>query len=71
VCWPGRWVSRRLDVGVESSGRASGSMVRVVRKSALGDEIDEISYWSGVAVEERIAAVEVLRRRMYGGDDGA
>ncbi|MGA1345260.1 MAG: hypothetical protein ACO35E_04735 [Ilumatobacteraceae bacterium] len=42
-----------------------------MRKSALGDEIDEISYWSGVAAEERIAAVEVLRRRMYGGDDGA
>ncbi len=45
-------------------------MVPVVRKSAVRDQVDEVVYWAGVSVEERVAAVEVLRRRMYGGNDG-
>lgn len=36
----------------------------------MRDQVDEVVYWAGVSLEERVAAVEVLRRRMYGGNDG-
>lgn len=36
----------------------------------MRDQVDEVEYWVGVSLEERISAVEVLRRRMYGGNDG-
>lgn len=44
-------------------------MVRVVAKSAVGEEQDEIAYWMTVPVADRIAAVEVLRRRVFGYND--
>lgn len=45
-------------------------MTKVVSKSTVGDQVDEIAYWLGVSVEERVGAVEVLRQRMYGGHGG-
>ena len=44
-------------------------MKAVVSKTALHDEPDEIAYWLTRPVAERIAAVEVLRQRVYGYDD--
>jgi hypothetical protein len=46
-------------------------MDRVVTKFRLGDQVDEIEYWRGVAPEDRVAAVEVLRKRVFGGTDAA
>ncbi|MEN9823836.1 MAG: hypothetical protein RLZ04_2262 [Actinomycetota bacterium] len=46
------------------------SIERVVTKSAVRDQVDEVVFWADVSLEERVAAVEVLRRRMYGGNDG-
>ena len=40
-------------------------MKAVVNKAALHDELDEIAYWLTRPVAERIAAVEVLRQRVY------
>jgi hypothetical protein len=31
------------------------------------DQVDEVVCWAGVPLEERVAAVEILLRRMYGG----
>jgi hypothetical protein len=57
--------------GMESGSPSERAMVRVVAKSAVGDEPDEIAYWMTVPVADRIAAVEVLRRRVFGGTDAA
>jgi hypothetical protein len=55
--------------GMESGSPPERAMVRVVATSAVGDETDEIAYWMTVPVADRIAAVEVLRRRVFGYDD--
>jgi len=39
---------------------------RVVRKYSLGSEPSDVEYWMTKTPEERIAAVEVLRRQMIG-----
>jgi hypothetical protein len=46
--------------------RANGVMALVVARSDLHDGGDDVSYWLTRSPEERIAAVEVLRRRMFG-----
>ena len=38
----------------------------IVQRFPLHDEPDEIAYWLTRPVAERIAAVEVLRQRVYG-----
>ena len=55
---------------VDSPSPASSSISKVVSKSAVRDQVDEVVYWVGVSLEERVGAVEVLRRRMYGRNDG-
>jgi hypothetical protein len=49
--------------------RSTGSIALVVEKFALGDQTDEFEYWLGVPPADRVAAVEILRQRMYGGDN--
>jgi tRNA A58 N-methylase Trm61 len=69
ICRRGRVVRRRIwFVDVLSPG--PGSIAKVVAKSAVRDQVDEVVYWAEVSLEERVEAVEVLRRRMYGGNDG-
>ena len=53
-----------------SAKRELGNMSLTVSKTSLHDQQDEISYWLGVSPAERIAAVEVLRKRVFGGADG-
>ena len=65
----GRAVCRRIQF-VDALSPGSSSIAKVVAKSAVRDQVDEVVYWAGVSLEERISAVEVLRRRMYGGNDG-
>lgn len=65
----GRMACRRIR-SVDALSPGTSSIAKVVTKSAVRDQIDEVAYWAGVSLEERVAAVEVLRRRMYGGNDG-
>ena len=44
-------------------------MSLVVARYALHDEPDQVTFWRDVAPSERVAAVEVLRRRVIGGGD--
>jgi hypothetical protein len=46
-------------------------MERVVSRSSLTDQQDEIEFWLKVPMTERIEAVEVLRQRLFGGTDAA
>ncbi|MFT3852827.1 MAG: hypothetical protein QM733_08835 [Ilumatobacteraceae bacterium] len=41
----------------------------VIIRRSLHDPDDELAYWLSRPVEERIAAVEVLRRRVFGISD--
>ena len=41
-------------------------MKKVVNRASLHDEPDEIAYWLTRPVAERVAAVEVLRQRVFG-----
>ena len=41
-------------------------MLPIVQRFPLHDEPDEIAYWLTRPVAGRIAAVEVLRQRVYG-----
>lgn len=53
-----------------SAIREHGKMTISVNKIALHEQQDEIAYWLSVSPTERIAAVEVLRQRVFGGADG-
>ena len=46
------------------------NMARVVKKSTVQGQADDVQYWLSVPMSERVAAVEVLRQRMFGGQDG-
>ncbi len=46
------------------------NMARVVMKSSVSCQADEVQYWLSVPMPERVAAVEVLRQRMFGGQNG-
>lgn len=50
--------------------RTRAKMTKVVEKTTLLGAVDEVEYWAKVPMAERIAAVEVIRRRMFGGSDG-
>jgi len=49
---------------------SESNMARVVAKTTVKDQIDDMQYWLTVPMSERVAAVEVLRQRMYGGENG-
>jgi hypothetical protein len=42
-------------------------LVRVATKSTLHEQPDDLAYWLGVPMSERVAAVEILRQRVFGG----
>jgi hypothetical protein len=51
--------------------RPGGQMALVARRRSDHDLDDDLDFWLTRPVEERIAAVEVLRRRVFGYDDAA
>lgn len=53
------------------SDSKSRSVARVATKSSLADQVDDLAYWLTKDPRERIAAVEILRNQMFGGDDAA
>lgn len=53
-----------------SANRDHSNMVKVVNKTSLHEQQDDIAYWLSVSPAERIAAVEILRQRVFGGADG-
>ena len=48
--------------------RTNGVMALVVTKATLGDEADDVLYWRGKTIAERLEALEILRRRTIGGE---
>jgi hypothetical protein len=63
--------STQLPVLVESFVKAKeGHTKKAVNRASLHDEPDEIAYWLTRLVTERVAAVEILRQRVFGGSDG-
>ena len=46
-------------------------MERVVSRSSVSGQQDEIEFWLKKPMTERVAAVEVLRQRLFGGTDAA
>ena len=57
----GRMAFRRIR-SVDALSPGTSSIAKVVTKSAVRDQIDEVAYWAGVSLEERVAAVEVDRK---------
>lgn len=51
--------------------RGDGPMALVVTRASLHDVDDDIEYWLSQPPSARIAAVEVLRRRVFGESDYA
>jgi hypothetical protein len=47
-----------------------GRMAMVVHRATLDEGDDELAYWLSRPVAERVEAVEVLRRRVFGEADG-
>lgn len=50
---------------------SSSQMERVVLRSPLAGQQDELGFWLTKPMSERVAAVEVLRQRLFGGTDAA
>ena len=50
------------------SERDDRNVVVVANRSTLHDQPDDVSYWLTRPIVERIAAVEVMRRRVFGAD---
>jgi len=50
--------------------KPNSKMARVATKSSLLDEQDDVAYWLSLSGSQRIAAVEILRQRVFGGVDG-
>jgi hypothetical protein len=53
---------------VDESTRSNGKVAIVVTKTSLHGIDDDVLFWLGKPPEERVAAVEVLRQRVFGGD---
>ena len=49
--------------------RRNGQMVLVVNRVALREKDSELQYWLSRDPAERIAAVEIIRQRIFGGTD--
>jgi hypothetical protein len=47
------------------------SIAKVATRSTLAGQLDDLTYWLTKDASERIAAVEILRRQMFRGDDAA
>ena len=45
-------------------------MVRVVSKSTVRAQSDDLNYWRTIPIAQRVAVVEVLRQRMFGENNG-
>ena len=53
------------------ANRAGGNMAFVVARPEMDAAANDLEFWLSRPVAERIAAVEVLRRRVFGGGDDA
>ncbi len=51
--------------------RRNGQMALVVNRVKLQDADSELEYWLSRDPAERIAAVEIIRQRIFGGTDEA
>ena len=49
--------------------RRNGQMALVVNRVALREKDSELQYWLSRDPSERIAAVEIIRQRIFGGTD--
>ena len=49
---------------------ADSNMVRVVAKSSVQTQSDDLTYWRTIPIAQRVAVVEVLRKRMFGENHG-
>jgi hypothetical protein len=49
---------------------ADSNMVRVVSKSTVQTQSDDLNYWRTIPIAQRVAVVEVLRQRMFGENNG-
>ena len=49
--------------------RRNGQMALVVNRVALREKDSELQYWLSRDPAERIAAVEIIRQRIFGGTD--
>ncbi len=49
--------------------RSDGQMALVVNRVNLHQRDSELQYWLSRDPSERIAAVEIIRRRIFGGTD--
>ena len=45
-------------------------MARVVSKSTVRAQSDDLNYWRTIPIAQRVAVVEVLRQRMFGENNG-
>ena len=57
-------------VGAQTN-RVGGAMTLVVARPSADEPEGDLDFWLSRPVAERIAAVEVLRRRVFGGSDDA
>jgi hypothetical protein len=46
------------------------NMVRIVAKSTVQNQSDDLTYWRTIPIAQRVAVVEVLRQRMFGENNG-
>lgn len=60
----------RVTMGAQPN-RDGGNMTLVVTRLPLDAASDDLAYWLSLPVQERIDAVEVIRRRVFGGGDDA
>ncbi len=51
--------------------RRNGQMALVVNRVKLHESDSELQYWLSREPAERIAAVEIIRQRIFGGTDEA
>ena len=45
-------------------------MQRVVSRSTVQTQSDDLDYWRTIPIAQRVAVVEVLRQRMFGENNG-
>ena len=53
-----------------SMRNSESKMARVVVKSTVHDQPDDSEFWNSKSMTERVAAVEILRQRWIGVNDG-
>ena len=63
--------SSRYTMGMSLALRRNGQMALVVNRVDLHENGSELRYWLSRDPAERIAAVEVIRQRLFGGSDEA